>query len=157
MHTEQEQQNIRLVEEYMTIAYSPKKASVAAVQHLCAPGNRFVGPTTFPGVETLEGYADAHAEVMKSLDDLHFVSYDVLFAKDDRVCLRYTAEGTHRGAPHKGIPPTGRKATWTASALFRVQDGKLVEFIKEWNKLPMWEQLGWDLKECQTLPERIGA
>jgi predicted ester cyclase len=87
---------------------------------------------------------------MKQVDDLHFVSFDVLFAKGDRVCLRYTAEGTHGGEPHPEIPPTGRKATWTASALFKVKDRKSTEFIKEWNKLSMWEQLGWPLEECLT-------
>src|SRR5262249_36516510 len=28
------------------------------------------------------------------------VSFDVLFAKADQVCLRYTSEGAHRGQPH---------------------------------------------------------
>jgi hypothetical protein len=32
--------------------------------------------------------------------------------------------------------------------LSRVEDGKLAEFIKEWNKLSMWEQLGWPVEEC---------
>ena len=45
---------------------------------------------------------------------------------------------------------SGRKATWTAAALFRVEDGELVEFIKDWNKLSMWEQFGWPIEECLT-------
>ena len=57
--------------------------------------------------------------------------------KGNRVCLRYTADGHHAGEPHGEIPPNGRKAQWTASALFQVQDGKLSEFIKDWNKLSM--------------------
>lgn len=150
--TPEERRNVELVIEYMTIAYDPKRASADAVRHLCAPGNRLVATTTFPGVETLEGYADAHAEVMRSLDDLHFVAFDVVFAKGDRVALRYTAEGSHRGAPHGPIPPTGRSARWTAAALFRVEDGKLAEFIKEWDNLAMWEQLGWPLDECRSHP-----
>ena len=72
------------------------------------------------------------------------------FAKADRVCLRYTAGGSHSGAAHDGIAPTGKKARWSASALFRVEDSKLKEFIKDRNKLHMWEQLGWPLEECLT-------
>ncbi|MBX6312079.1 MAG: ester cyclase [Isosphaeraceae bacterium] len=64
--------------------------------------------------------------------------------------LRYTAERSYGGEPHGDIPPTGRTARWTASALFRVEDGKLVEFIKDWNKLSMWEQLGRPVEECLT-------
>ncbi|MBB3175296.1 putative ester cyclase [Endobacter medicaginis] len=148
--TSEEQTNLELAHEYMRIAYTPGLGSADAVKHLCASANRFVGPTTFPGTETLEQYADVHGELMTKLDDLHFVSFDVEFVKNDRVAFRYTAEGTHKGAPHGKIQPTGRKATWTASALFRAKDGKLVEFVKEWNNLPMWEQLGWPIEECLT-------
>ena len=144
----QEQRNLDLAHEFMRIAYSPGIASAAAVKHLCADGNGFIGPTTFPGVHTLEDYADAHGKLMEELDDLHFVSFDVAFADADRIAFRYTAEGAHNGKPHGPIPPTGRKARWTAAALFRIEDGKLVEFIKDWNKLAMWEQLGWPLEEC---------
>jgi hypothetical protein len=34
--------------------------------------------------------------------------------------------------------------------LFRVNGGKLAEFIEDWNKLPMWEQLGSPVEECLT-------
>jgi len=148
--TPEERRNIELVTEYMTIAYDPKRAGAGAVAHLCAPGNRFIAPTTFPDVHTLEQYAEDHAKIMKQVDDLHFVGFDVVFAEGDRVALRYTAEGSHRGEPHGDIPPTGRTARWTAAALFRVEGGKLAEFIKEWNKLAMWEQLGWPVEECLT-------
>ncbi|OBG74364.1 MULTISPECIES: ester cyclase [unclassified Mycobacterium] len=149
-YTLDEQRNINLVRKYMEISYTPGRASAEAVAHLCAPGNRFIAPTTFPGVDTLEGYADDHGRLMEQVDDLRIVSYDVCFAKADRVCLRYSAEGTHRGRPHGDLEPTGRTARWSAAALFQVRDGKLVEFVKDWNKLSMWEQLGWPLEECLT-------
>jgi predicted ester cyclase len=130
--TLEERRNIELVKEYMRIAYDPKRASAHAVAHLCAPGNRFIAPTTFPDVHTLEQYAEDHGKLMKQVNDLHLVSFDVLFAKGDRVALRYTAEGSHSGEPHGKIPPTGRKARWTASALFRVEDGKLGRVDNFW-------------------------
>jgi predicted ester cyclase len=150
MSAADEQRNIDLVREYIEISYSPGRASAQAVAHLCAPNNRFIAPTTFPGVATLEEYAEDHGRLMKQVNDLHIVKFDVLFCSGDRVCLRYTAEGAHRGEPHGDIEPTGRTAQWSAAALFRVQDAKLVEFIKEWNKLSMWEQLGWPADECLT-------
>lgn len=145
-----EQHNIDLVREYMQIAYTPGRASAQAVAHLCAPNNRFVAPTTFPDVHTLEQYAEDHGHLMEQVNDLHIVNFDVLFAKGDRVCLRYTAEGSHRGQPHGDISPTGRTARWSAAAIFQVRHGKLCEFIKDWNKLSMWEQLGWPVGECMT-------
>jgi predicted ester cyclase len=148
--TAEERRNIELVREYMGIAYDPKRASAANVALLCAPNNRFIAPSTFREVHTLEQYAEDHGRIMRQVADLQLVRFDVFFAKGDRVCLRYTAEGSHCGEPHGAIPPTGRKARWTAAALFRVEDGKLVEFIKDWNKLSMWEQLGWPAEECLT-------
>lgn len=145
-----EQAHIDLVREYMSIAYDPARASARAVEHLCAPGNRFVAPSTFPDIHTLEQYAEDHGQLMTQVNDLHLVNFDILFAHEDRVALRYSAEGSHSGAPHGSIPPSGRKAHWTAAALFRVQNGKLAEFVKEWNKLAMWEQLGWPIEECLT-------
>jgi len=150
----EEQHAMDLVKEYMTIAYDPKRASAAAVAHLCAAENRFIAPTTFPETHTLEQYAEDHGKLMKQVNDMHIVSFDSMFADGDRVGIRYTAEGSHRGEPHGGIPPTGRTARWTAAALFRVKNGKLAEFIKEWNKLAMWEQLGWPIEECLVYKER---
>lgn len=145
----EEQHNIDVVREYMEISYAPGRASAQAVAHLCAPQNHFVAPTTFPDVHTLEEYAEDHGRLMEQVNDLRIVSFDVLFAKADRVCLRYTAEGSHGGKPHGDIAPTGRTARWTAAALFEIRGGKLAEFIKDWNKLSMWEQLGWPADECR--------
>lgn len=146
--TPDEQKNIDVVTEYMKISYDPQRASAQAVAHLCAKNNRFIASTTFPGVYTLEQYAEEHGKVMQEINDLHFIKFDVLFAKDDRVCLRYSAEGTHGGKPHGNIPASGKKAQWTASAIFKLEEGKIVEFIKDWNKLSMWEQFGWPIEEC---------
>ena len=101
-------------------------------------------------MHTLEQYAEEHGKLMRQVNDLRLISFDVLFARGNWVCLRYTAEGSHSGEPHGDIPPTGKKARWTAAALFRVENGKLAEFIKEWDKLAMWEQLGWPLEECRS-------
>ena len=80
---------------------------------------------------------------MSAIADLHIVSYDIVFAKNEHVLLRYSAEGSHCGEPHNGIEPSGRKASWTAAAIFGVKDGKVHSFTKEWDKLNMWKQLGW--------------
>ncbi|KAL8968306.1 MAG: hypothetical protein Q9183_002526 [Haloplaca sp. 2 TL-2023] len=139
-----EEKNIAIVKEYMRIAYSPKdNKGRSSVAHLCTEDSVFDAPTTFPGCETPLDYADSHAKVMSAIADLHIVSFDIVFAKDGHVLLRYSAEGSHCGEPHNGIEPTGRKAQWHAAAIFEVRDGKVHSFTKEWDKLHMWKQLGW--------------
>jgi hypothetical protein len=151
-HTPEERRNVELVRESMGIACDPKRASAENMAHLCAPDNVFTAPTTCPGVRTLEQYGEEHGE-MKEVADLHPVSFDVFYAHGDRLCLRYKAEGTHCGGPHGDIPPGGRKAMWRAAALFRVEGNKLAVFIKDWNRLSMWRQLGWPIEERLTGPK----
>ncbi|KAF2835384.1 NTF2-like protein [Patellaria atrata CBS 101060] len=142
--TEEELRNIQVVKEYMRLAYSPiHNKGRETVTHLCHEDAYFIAPTTFPDSKSPQDYADSHAKVMASLKDLRIVSYDVVFAKGGHVALRYSAEGSHCGDPHNGIPSTGKKASWHASGIFEVEDGKIKGWIKEWDKLHMWKQLGW--------------
>ncbi|KAK0511473.1 hypothetical protein JMJ35_006046 [Cladonia borealis] len=142
--TEEEKKNIAVVLEYMSTAYSPKdNKGRSSVSHLCTTDSTFTAPTTFPNCHTPLDYADSHAHVMSAIADLHIVSYDIVFAKAGHVLLRYSAEGSHCGEPHNGIEPSGRKAKWSAAAIFEVRNGKIHSFTKEWDKLNMWKQLGW--------------
>ena len=47
-------------------------------------------------------------------------------AQDDKVAVRYTLEGTHRG-PFAGVPATGKRVTLSGIALFRLADGRIAE------------------------------
>jgi SnoaL-like polyketide cyclase len=153
-HTEQEQQNIEVIKEFILIAHDPKRASAQAVRHLCVPNSRLFAPTTFPGIHTVEQFAEDHGNLMKQINDLRIANFDVCFAKENRVCLRYSAEGSHSGLPHGAILPSGRRAYWSAAALFRLENCKIAELIINWNKLSMWEQLGWPPEECLVYTEK---
>ncbi len=128
----------------MSTAYSPtNNKGRSSVAHLCNSDSIFTAPTTFPDCHSPLDYADSHAKVMSAIADLHIVSYDIAFAKDGHVLLRYSAEGSHCGKAHNGIEASGKKAKWSAAAIFEVRNGKVYSFTKEWDKLNMWKQLGW--------------
>ncbi|CAF1185634.1 unnamed protein product [Didymodactylos carnosus] len=153
--TEKEQCNIRIVKEYMEISYDPKRATAKNVEHLLAKQNRFIAPTTFPDVNDCETYAEEHGKLMKSINNLHIINFDYMVAKDNQVALRYSAEGSHDGEAYKSIKASGRHAKWTAAGLFKLDDNnKIVEFIKEWDKLAMWKQLGFPIEEGTKVPEK---
>lgn len=66
--TREEQRNIDVCKEYMSIAYSPSKnAGGSSVAHLCHTDAWFWAPSTFPGCETPMDYAESHAHVMVRL------------------------------------------------------------------------------------------
>ena len=128
----------------MNIAYSPKNnKGASSVQDLCHKDSWFWSPATFPGCETPMDYAESHAHVMKSVNDLHIMRYDQVFAKNGHVLLRYTAEGNFKGEPYMGIPANGNHAQWSAAAIFEVEDGKIKSFTKDWDQKVMQIQLGW--------------
>lgn len=53
---------------------------------------------------------------------------DDIFSAGDRVAVRLTFQGTHKGE-FLGIPATGRDVEYSSIELYRVADGKLAE---EW-------------------------
>ncbi len=54
------------------------------------------------------------------------VAVDQTLEEGDRVALRMTAHGKHKGA-FLGIAPTNRAVTFTGMAFVRIQDGKIAE------------------------------
>ena len=68
------------------------------------------------------------------------VSTEDLVAEGDRVTLRWTAVGTHRG-DLMGLPGSGRRVTLTGIDILRIADGKIVERWAEDNGLAVLQTL----------------
>ena len=71
-------------------------------------------------------------------------SIDDQVAEGDKVVTRWSAHGTHRGdwqgmpAKTKPIPASGRPVTFSATDIYLIRDGKILE---EWNTLEQLEVL----------------
>jgi steroid delta-isomerase-like uncharacterized protein len=76
-------------------------------------------------------------------------SVDDVIVEGDHVAARLTHTATHRG-PFMGIPATGRTATITATGIYRVANGRLVENRVIFDALGLLRQLG-------LVPEPSGA
>ncbi|KAE8378965.1 hypothetical protein BDV26DRAFT_260338 [Aspergillus bertholletiae] len=113
-------------------------------------------------------YAESHAHVLTSVNDLHIVRYDQAWAKNGHVLLRYTVEGSHLGRPYQGIersdPP--RRARWSAAAIFEIEDGKVKCFTKDWDHKVIYNSTGARLvsvmipggiRRCIQNPSKRGA
>jgi steroid delta-isomerase-like uncharacterized protein len=64
-----------------------------------------------------------------------------MVAEGDRVSLRVTWRGTHKGE-FMGITPTGKRLEITNANLFRIVSGKLVESWNVTDRLRFMQQLG---------------
>jgi steroid delta-isomerase-like uncharacterized protein len=78
--------------------------------------------------------------------DLHFAIEDI-FADGDKVVVRWTAHGTHRGdieivGSAGTIPPTGKQVTFFGIDIFHIAGDKLVEGWRSWDRLGLLQQLG---------------
>ena len=72
-------------------------------------------------------------------------SVEDLFVKGNKTGGRYTWAGTHTGNT-EGFPATGKEVKVSGVAIFRVENGKIVE---EWfgsDRLGLYQQLGFELK-----------
>lgn len=69
------------------------------------------------------------------------VTVEDLVAEGDKVVHRSTVTGTHKGE-FMGIPPTGKPISFGSIAIFRIEDGKIVERWGEADVMGMMQQLG---------------
>src|SRR5262245_49730936 len=80
------------------------------------------------------------AQYLSAFADAQSVVEDQV-AEGDRVVVRLTFTGTHTGS-WMGIPPTGKPVTVRGMALYRLQDGKIVEQWTIGDTLGLLQQLG---------------
>jgi steroid delta-isomerase-like uncharacterized protein len=85
-------------------------------------------------------YKAGFGAIRRAFPDIQ-IRFDALIAEGDWVAMHCTIEGTHLGE-WRGIPATGKHATWTATAFRRVRDGKIVQGYASWDWLGMLHQIG---------------
>ena len=100
------------------------KGNVAVVEQYIAP--TYIGHSPgLPEARGPEGSRQRITALHAAFPDLRFTVED-LIADGDKVAVRYTAHGTHKGN-FMGVAPTGKEVTWTAVTLFHLVNGKIQE------------------------------
>jgi steroid delta-isomerase-like uncharacterized protein len=89
-----------------------------------------------------EGWTQFIAAFLGGFPDFRLAVEEVL-GEGDRVAVRWTFHGTHRGE-FLGIPPTGTSVTMAAIEINRVAGGKVAEHWVELDQLGLLQQLGGD-------------
>ena len=115
------------------------KGNLAVIDELAAAD--FVEHNPFPGqAPGIEGEKQLIGMMRAAFPDLHSTIEDVI-AEGDKVVLRATTRGTHKGE-FMGIPPTGKQVTVTEIHIMRFVGGKGVEHWAEVDMMGMMQQLG---------------
>jgi len=76
-----------------------------------------------------------------AMPDIQIVIGD-LVAEGDTVVQRWTAAGTHSGAPLFGVPPTGKQYRMSGINEFRLAGGRIVERWGVMDEVSLMRQLG---------------
>jgi steroid delta-isomerase-like uncharacterized protein len=97
---------------------------VSAAPRVLSPDHvaHFAG---FPQAMDLAGLIEASRNYFGSFPDLHVTIQDLL-AEGDRVAVRWTWTGTHRG-PFMGVPATGRHVDGAGMGLYRLAGDRIAE------------------------------
>ena len=106
-------------------------ASNARLRGQTGPEEEIQGPEKF--VEFADRIRNAFPDAELTVEDI--------FAINDKVAVRWTATGTHRGKG-LGVPPSGKQIRISGITIARVVDGKVVEGWDSWDRLGMLEQIG---------------
>jgi steroid delta-isomerase-like uncharacterized protein len=100
------------------------------VDHAALPGQA-------PG---LEGAKKKWAMYLAGIPDLR-VTIEELVAEGDKVGVRRSYAGTHRGEL-LGVPPTGKQVRVGGISIFRLAGGKIAEQWEQLDRLALMQQLG---------------
>jgi steroid delta-isomerase-like uncharacterized protein len=88
-------------------------------------------------IQGLEPFKQLLSMYFTAFPDLYLTIEDTI-AEGDRVVVRFTARGTHKG-DFMGIPPTGKQVAVTGISIMRFANGKALE---EWVNQDLMQQLG---------------
>jgi len=98
-------------------------------------------PKIMPGIPSgMEGAKAAHRIMLGGFPDYQTV-IDDLVAEGDKVAARITMSGTNTGT-FMGIPPTGKRISFTGIYIARIANGKIVEHWGEEDSISLLQQLG---------------
>ena len=87
-----------------------------------------------------QGLKEVFARLLRAYPDLHITVEDVI-AEGDRVVVRDSVTGTHRGE-HMGIAPTGKVVTYDEIFIARLVNGRIAETWGVVDVLAQMRQLG---------------
>lgn len=90
--------------------------------------------------EKHEWLTRAFSRFTVAFPDIH-LTIDEIIAEGDKVVLRLTLTGTHRGI-WRGIPGTGNAVQWQATDIYTVAKGKLASLVRGADSLDLLRQLG---------------
>lgn len=119
----------RLYEDFLNTGKLELLDQVIAEDYMGIYGQK--GPTAF--ADTIQALRQGFPDIQWTIEDL--------VAAGDRVAVRWTWQGTHRGS-FRGIPASQKQMTDKAIGIYQLRDGKIVNAWIETDRLGFLQQIG---------------
>jgi len=132
-------ENKALVRRFLEESNKGKAAAMAVIDELWATNIVYHGGGG-EEIRHLKDYKQSTSDGYNACPDLHY-TIDDMVAEGDKVAVRITFSGTHKGE-FGGIAPTNKKLTFWAINIYRVVGGKFVEGWERADTLGIMQQLG---------------
>ncbi|MEX2272857.1 MAG: ester cyclase [Vicinamibacterales bacterium] len=94
-----------------------------------------------PDVTSLGDYKQWARDLQSGLSEMRVVADDVIASEDGKAVKRWTATGVHTGSL-AGLPPTGKRVSFSGSSAYRVENGRIVESWYVYDLFGLLQQLG---------------
>jgi steroid delta-isomerase-like uncharacterized protein len=115
------------------------RGNLPVIDELFSADSIWQGPS-FPELRGREGRKEFFASVRRAFPDIYF-TVDELTAEGNKVVLRWSNNGTHRGEWF-GVAATGKKIFISGTSTFRIVDGIITEEFMQHDALGFMQQLG---------------
>lgn len=129
--------NANIARRYMMEVWA--NGNLAAVDELVDKDIVLRDPLSTKPTEGIEKFKERVARQGKDFEQQTFTIDEVLVV-GDRVVVRHTWRGVHRGEFFR-IPGTGKTLSCQGAEILRIQNGKVVENISYFDLYSMFEQL----------------
>ena len=116
------------------------KGNLSIADEIISPDYVYYGHGGLEEDKGIEGVKRLVTMFRTAFPDGHF-TIDDMVAEGDKVVVRYTVTGTHKGE-YMGIAPTGKKINMKSAIFYRFAGGKQVEAWHISDRLGMMQQLG---------------
>jgi len=128
-----------LERRFFEVLNKGKAATLALIDEACDTNVVFHSGTG-RDIRGLKDFKQYCSELFSAFPDIHF-TIDDMVVEGDKVVVRYTNTGTHKGE-FMGIPPTNKKVTNWLISIDRIAGGKFVESWLRFDTLGFMQQLG---------------
>jgi len=116
------------------------KGDPSILDELAAPDLRVYYPLFSEPIQGIEAFKEVLSGIHAAFPDID-MEVGAPIAEGDFVVGPWTISGTHLGEL-MGIPPSGKRVSWSGITIYRIQNGKVVDERGEEDALGLLRQIG---------------